>query len=252
MTTIDQLLAKRDARLGSRTGDKDRARSRAGQSKYIGNNFVAFDALRAHLFHPNHHPTISPSTHELNVAQYLERQGWIEQVTPRVWQISENNGVRTYLSGGWLEELVFLAHEEAGADEIYFGQDVQWSVHDVTGLNEIDVIARRGDQLSFTSCKTIRVNKTTGHMTQLREYVTETDYWNIHFADDKGRAILVTTADFFDEINKQCHRYPQLAARASILNVSISGLEELKWNNLLIAIDKHWTTNQMNLTKNSS
>lgn len=240
MTTINQLLNLRDARLGSHTGDQNKARSRANHSRFIGNNFKAFDNLRAHLFHPNHHPTISPSAQEMNVAQYLARQGWIEKINSRVWQISEDDGVRTYLSGAWLEELVFLAYEEVGTDEIYLGQQVQWTVNGVLGCNEIDVIARRGDLLSFTSCKTIRADKSSGHMAQLRDFVTETDYWNIHFAEDKGRALLVTTADFYDEMNNQCHRYPQLAARASILNVSISGLEDLKWEQLVNRVYVHW------------
>lgn len=240
MTAISQLLSLQGAQTGHRTGDKNKARERAKHSRFIADHFKAFDNIRGHLFHPKQHPILLLSSQEMQVAEYLARQNWIIKVSPQAWRISDDDCIRSYLSGAWLEELVFLAHEEAGVDEVYFGQEVEWSVNGVKGKNEIDVIARRGDLLSFTSCKTIRVGKSTGHMEKLREFLTETDYWNIHFAQNKGRALLVTTADFYDELNRQCHRYPQLLARASILDVSLSGLEDLKWEKLLGVVKTHW------------
>lgn len=38
----------------------------------------------------------------------------------KTWSQSEDSDIRSYLSGGWLEEYTFLAHEAAGADEVYF------------------------------------------------------------------------------------------------------------------------------------
>lgn len=238
--TINDLLAKRGAKLCGKNADKSAARARANDSKFLGEHFLGFDQLRAHLYHPDHFPTLNRSCQSDLVSSYLESQGWIERTGEKSWSITDAPDIRSYLSGGWLEEYAFLAHEAAGVDEVYFGQEIEWLVGDVVGKNEIDVIARRGDVLSFTSCKTIQVDKTQGHMAQLRGFVTETDYWNIHFANDQGRALLVVTADFVDELNGNAHRYPQLMARASILNVTVSGLESLEWHRLVECIKTHW------------
>lgn len=246
MTTIDKILATRNARLGARTGDKNLACARADHSRFLGNSFHEFDALRAHLFHPHDHPAHIPNNRELKVARYLESLGWIIQTGPMVWRVTDEDGIRPYLQGMWLEELVFLAFEEVGADEVYFAQTIEWSVNGIEGCNEIDVIARRGGLISFTSCKAINIEKSKASMDKLREYLTETDYWNIHFANDAGRALLVTTADFYDEINDNRVRYPQLLARASILNVSLAGLEDLSWGRLVNAVEEHWGANHLN------
>lgn len=239
MTTIDQLLAQRHARRGVKSGNKVLAHSRAEHSRYIASNFSIYDHLRAHLFHPHQHPIAAFSSQENQVPEYLHKLGWIKPAGNQRWRVSNDDAIRVYLSGGWLEELVYLAHEEAGADEVYFGQEIHWEVNGVEGKNEIDVLARRGDVLSFTSCKAIRPDKSAAHMEQLRGFLTETDYWNIHFAKDKGRALLVVTADFMDEYANQ-HRYPSLTARATVLSVDMVGLEQMQWDKLLDSIEKHW------------
>lgn len=239
-TTIESLLARRNARRSGEKKNHEKARKRALETKFLAENFLCFDQLRAHLYHPCHFPTLEARSETRAMTHRLEALGWIERTGVKTWSVSANPEIRSYLSGGWLEEYAFLAHEAAGADEIYFGQEIEWRVGDVVGKNEIDVIARRGDVLSFTSCKTIQADKTQGHMAQLRGFVTETDYWNIHFADDKGRALLVVTADFIDELNGNTHRYPQLMARASILNVTVAGLESLAWPRLVESIKAHW------------
>lgn len=238
--TINNLLAKRGSKLTGKKTDKLLARARADDSRFLGEHFVEFDRLRAHLYHPNHFPTLNHSFDSEPVTKYLSSRGWIERTGVKTWSVAEDSDIRSYLSGGWLEEYAFLAHEAAGVDEVYFGQEIEWRIGDVVGKNEIDVIARRGEVLSFTSCKTIQADKTQGHMAQLRGFVTETDYWNIHFADDQGRALLVVTADFIDELNGNAHRYPQLMARASILNVTVAGLESLAWPRLVESIKAHW------------
>lgn len=239
--TIDLLLARRNALRYGKVGDKNVARRRAQESRFLAEHFLCFDRLRAHLFHPHHFPIFDTSSNKAStIPRRLEILGWIERTGVNTWSVTEDSDIRSYLSGGWLEEYAFLAHEAAGADEVYFGQEIEWRVGDVVGKNEIDVIARRGDVLSFTSCKTIQADKTQGHMAQLRGFVTETDYWNIHFADDQGRALLVVTADFIDELNGNGHRYPQLMARASILNVTVAGLESLAWPQLVESIKAHW------------
>lgn len=238
--TIESLLARRNARRSGETKNKERARKWDQESKFLAEHFLWFDQLRAHLFHPHHFPTFDANAKTGAILRHLEALGWIERTGVKTWSVTEDPDIRSYLSGGWLEEYAFLAHEAAGADEVYFGQEIEWRVGDVVGKNEIDVIARRGDVLSFTSCKTIQADKTQGHMAQLRGFVTETDYWNIHFADDQGRALLVVTADFIDELNGNAHRYPQLMARASILNVTVAGLESLAWPRLVESIKAHW------------
>ena len=111
MLAISQILSLQGAQIGQRTGDKNKARERSKHSRFIGDHFKAFDNLRGHLFHPNHHPTLLLSKQEMQVAEYLEKQEWIIKVSPQAWRISDDDCIRSYLSGAWLEELVFLAHE---------------------------------------------------------------------------------------------------------------------------------------------
>lgn len=237
---IDSLLRIRHSRRGMKTGSKSAAIRRSCESRFLAENFPHFDLLRAHLFHPDRFPIFEVRSESNAVARHLETLGWIERTGVQTWSTTKDPEIRSYLSGGWLEEYVFLAHDAAGVDEVYFGQEIEWRVGNVIGKNEIDVIARRGETLSFTSCKTIHADKSQGHMAQLRGFVTETDYWNIHFANDLGRAFLVVTADFVDEFNGNAHRYPQLMARASILNVTVAGLESLAWPKLVESIKAHW------------
>lgn len=246
MTTINSLLNKRKTRLIGRHGNQFLAKKRLMASRFIAENYVNFDILRNHLFHPKHNPVIKNPRKIKRVIQFLKKQGWIINKGENKWTVNSKAKINTYLSGGWLEELVYFAHLEAGCDEAYFGQTVQWRVNEVVGQNEIDVIARRGNVLSFTSCKTIGAYKSSKHMSQLRKFLTETDYWNIHFANDQGRALLVVTADFIDELRNHQHRYPQLLSRSTILDVTVLGLERLKWPLLVEAIDSHWQKQTQN------
>lgn len=238
--TIDSLLRQRQARRSGRKSSAEAARSRLDQSKYLADNFATYDKLRAHLFHPRDFPYIQSPEYSDAVASTLEGLSWIERTGANTWALTANGEIRTYLSGGWLEEYAFLAVEAVGADEAYYGQEIEWQVDNVKGKNEIDVIARRGSVLSFISCKTIQVNKSQGHMAQLRGFVTETNYWNQHFANDQARALLIVTADFVDELRGNACRYPQLVARASILDVSIASFEDLSWEKLTKAVSDHW------------
>lgn len=238
--SIEKLLRRRNSRLLSEGGDTGSAEARLMHSKYLAENFTYFDILRTHLFHPNQHPTVNEKGLAEAPIHYLMNLGWIARAGRSSFRINGNDDVHAYLAGGWLEELVFLAHRAAGVDEAYFGQQIEWQVNETYGENEIDVIARRGETLSFTSCKTLRAEKANGHMGTLRNFLTETDYWNIHFAEDRGKALLVTTTDMVDEMNNNRERYPALLARATILNVSVAGLEHLQWDRLVDVIEKHW------------
>jgi len=240
MTSIDSLLSQRNAqRIGS-SGDASKALERLDITRFIAENYQKFDKIRTHLFHPNHYKTVKSPQEIQIIIDFFEAKNWIKSVGNNAWKLNVNDELRFYLAGGWLEELVYFAHKEAGVDELYFGQKILWDVDGIKGKNEIDILARRGDLLSFTSCKTISVEKSPKHMSRLRRFLTETDYWNIHFANDKGRALLVVTADFIDELRQNKHRYPQLLSRSTILDVSMLGLEQLEWNVLVESINNHW------------
>lgn len=243
---IDQLLERRQTWRAGTPGSPDRARSRLELSRFIAEHYVGFDPLRNHLFHPDHGHVLDKRARQ-QAAPVIERLrdiGWITPAGGDDWRPTDLDDSHAYLAGGWLEELTFCAHEAAGVDEACYGQDVEWLVDGIAGRNEIDIIARRGDVLSFTSCKTIQPQKSPGKNTTLRGFLSETDYWNIHFANDRGRALLVVTADFLDEMRRNRHRYPELLARASVLEVSLVGLEELRWDRLIERIHGHWRRNE--------
>lgn len=242
MTTIDNLLANRETKRIGNGGNSDRARNRLELSKFLARHYVVLDELRTHLFHRHGHPLLKASGEMTLLLDHLIQLGWVypESQDKKTWCFTGSEEERNYLMGSWLEEMTFCAHEAAGVDEAYFGQDVEWHVNGIRGENEIDVLARRGDMLSFTSCKTIRPERSVKHLGQLRAFLSETDYWNIHFANDRGRALLVTTADFYDEKHGNALRYPGFLARASVLEVSPLGLENLQWPQLVERIHAHW------------
>jgi hypothetical protein len=240
MATIDSLLSQRKTQMIGESGSSYKAQERFDSTRFISENFVSFNLIRPHLFHPHQHPTVKYPHKAKKVINFLLSKKWIKPSGKNVWILNVDDDLRFFLAGGWLEEYVYFAHKEAGVDEIYFGQKILWEVNGVHGKNEIDVIARRGNVLSFTSCKTICTEKSDKHMAKMRHFVTETDYWNIHFANDQGRALLVVTADFIDELLGHKHRYPQLLSRATVLDVSLAGLETLHWNKLVETIDSHW------------
>ncbi len=241
MNTINSLLSQRKAKISGKPSNTLLAQKRIESTRFIANNFMSFNLIRPHLFHPHDKKTVKNPHNSKKVIDYFLAKNWIKSSGKNAWVLNVDNELRFYLAGGWLEEYVYFAHIEAGVDEIYFGQQILWNVNGVYGKNEIDVIARRGDVLSFTSCKTINTKKSDKHMGKMRHFITETDYWNIHFANDKGRALLVVTADLVDEFHGHQHRYPQLLSRATILDVSIAGLEELRWEKLVKTIDTHWS-----------
>ena len=133
-----------------------------------------------------------------------------------------------------------MAHLEAGCDEVLYSQKISWKLNGVKGDNEIDVIACRGDILSFTTCKSMIPEYSSGNADIIWDSIMEADYWDHHFADGKGKVLMVCTADFYNEYRYQQHRYPRLAAKATILEVNMVGLEELKWDCFVRKILEHW------------
>ena len=235
--TIDDLLRMTGARLSGKS-DVPLAQSRINHSKFLANNYLHWDLIRPHLLHPEIHRTYKNDENSEFVIQYLASEGLIKNAKSGVLQFSSDTA-KAYLSGQWLEELVYFAYLEAGVEEAYFSQVIDWTLNGINGRNEIDVIARRGDTLSFTSCKAMNSGKNKGSMDKLRNYITETDYWNNHFANNKGKALLVASTDMVDEYNSK-HRYEQLTARAQVLDVHIIGLEDISWPNIVDRIDGHW------------
>ena len=162
--TIDSLLALRQTKRVGAPSSPERARKRLPVSRYLAEHFVAFDPLRNHLFHPGRHRTTTAleQSGTRSLAVRLRDLGWIQPGPGKSWRLTGRGGSRVYLSGGWLEEQAFCAHEAADVDEACYGQEVGWSVNGITGKNEIDVLARRGGVLSFTSCKTLQPGKAPG------------------------------------------------------------------------------------------
>lgn len=243
--SIDGLLEQRGTHRVDSGGSHADALRRLEVSKLLAKNFEGFDEVRTHLLHPSDFRSIrNPSKQVKSSLNLMTDLGWIKSTGSNTFCFADDIGseVRWYLQGGWLEEYVYCAHLEAGVDEAIYAQRVEWQLGEVTGRNEIDVIARRGDVLSFTSCKTLRPEQRVGNTKILTEFLSETSYWDTHFSDNKGCALLVVTADFVDEIHMNKIRYPVVLARASILHVDAVGLEDLQWEKLVAKVDAHWDT----------
>lgn len=240
---IDALLAIRNTRRIGSTSNHDLALKNLEISKYIAKHYEGFNVLRKHLVHPSDNPQINHiSTDTKLCIQLLLDMGWIKQISPKQWHpvILKDSQEFSYLKGNWLEEYLYCAHIHAGVDEAYCGQQIEWRVGNVIGKNEIDVIARRGETISFTSCKSQNPFPGNGTSTQLTKFLSEVDYWDTHFANNTGKLLLAVTTDLIDEINANTHRYPLVVARASILQVDLIGLEDLIWESLVGKIGEHW------------
>jgi hypothetical protein len=136
-STINSLLKERGAWLKSIHGDVQQAKDHADLSRMIAGDYQNFEKVRDRIFKSTEdfmrHVQIEPST--LNeqghaLVNELEKHGMVirqEQYSA----ICEVKG-RRYLSGGWLEELAWLAAMEAGADEAIFGQVLGWQVKGYT------------------------------------------------------------------------------------------------------------------------
>lgn len=149
---------------------------------------------------------------------------------------------KRYLTGGWLEELGWLAMVAAGADEACFGQQIEWNLDGHQGRNEIDVIGRRGNILSFVSCKTAAARhrgdrRTTAKFT---DFLHETHYWDLHFAAGDARAMLLVTTDLIDEAKGDRPRSELLFTRATVLDVDLIGRDAFDWSRLVNAMRDHW------------
>lgn len=242
-TSIDQILKERGAWLKTVHGDVQQAADHAPLSRLIASNYSLFEKVRDRIFKSTEdflrHVEISPSTldqdgHQL-VAEFHKFGMVIREEHGHA--ICEVKG-RRYLSGGWLEELAWLAVIDAGADEAIFGQVLGWQVKGFTGENEIDLIARQGTRLSFVSCKAFRSEldmHDRKHRNRLMDAVHEADNLGDHFGRPGESVGVLVTTDLFDEM-KNSPRYNALMGKAAVLDVQLIALEDLGWDNLVAAM----------------
>lgn len=241
--TIDIILKQRGAWLKSVHGDEQQAVEHAPLSRLIGSNYGLFEKVRDRIFKSTEdflrHVEISPSTLEEDghaLVAELQKFGMVIR-EEHGHAICEVKG-RRYLSGGWLEELAYLAAMEAGADEAIFGQVLGWEVKGFVGENEIDLIARKGERLCFLSCKAFRSEldmHDRKHRNRLMDAVHEADNLGDHFGRPGESVGILVTTDLFDEI-KNSPRYNALMGKAAVLDVQVIALEDLSWDRLVVAI----------------
>lgn len=246
--SIEALLAARGAWLKGDTGDQEEALSRKPLTTLIADNYRTFEEVRDRIFRATEsfmrHVEIIPETisekgHEL-VAEMLRHRVVVKEEHGHA--ICEVAG-RRYLSGGWLEELAWLASQDAGAHEAFYGQVIGWSVKGFTGENEIDLIMRREGTLGFVSCKALRSEldmHDRKHRNRLMDAVHEADNLADHFGRPGERVAVLVTTDLHDEL-RGAPRYNALMGKAAVLDVRIIPLEELGYDRLVAALQDMWS-----------
>ncbi len=247
--TISNLLKLRNAWLKGDAGDHETADARADISRRISHDYPVFEDVRDHLIansdaylrgqKSDSHPLQAEGTALLEVLLAAN----LAFRNPEGTAVCELEG-RKYLSGGWLEELAWLAIREAGADEAIFGQVLGWKVKEYSGENEIDVIARKGSALAFVSCKALRSMfdvHDRKHRNRLMDAVHEADNLTDHFGRGGEKVAVLVTTDLFDEM-RGVARYNALMGKAAVLDVRIIPLEELDWHKLVDAMRCLWDT----------
>lgn len=241
--SIDSLLSKRGAWLKGEPGDVTGALARQQLTRLIGENYIDFERVRdgvmASPLSGGVKEPMGPAASDLQIeiVELMRRTSvLIEGIT-----VSENIG-RKYLSGGWLEELAWLAAVEAGAEEAVYGQVLGWKVDKYAGENEIDLIARQGELLTFVSCKALRSEldmKDRKHRNRLMDAVHEADNLADHFGRNGERVAVLVTTDLHDEI-RGAPRYAALMGKAAVLDVRLISLEQLHWQDLVSAMHGLW------------
>ena len=236
--TIELLLNQNGASRYGVPGNINSSKKRLETSKFLAKNYSDFDKLRVHLFNHNSRNSSSFNFEQTKeVAAYLSRLGWIRTrgQNRTDYEVAENLDVeiRNYLRGHWLEEYVYEAFMEAGADEACHGQRIIWGSEESPSFFEIDVIARKDSQLTFVSCKAIKPEPEQGKSTELRHFMSEALSWDQLLSAGKAKVMVVTTADMIDERQAMKNRYQQLHEQAESLNQSFVGVEQLDWSRIV-------------------
>ncbi len=239
--TIESLLASHNASFKGVSGDAELARQRAHLTNSIGNNYPAFEPIRNCLLDRPGKIRREDLCDDGNlIAEKMFAMNMIVEDNDR-HKPATNRDIR-YISGGWLEELAWLAAMEAGADEAVFSQSLSWKVKgrhgEYHGENEVDLILRKGNRLGFTSCKAVGSvfeSHNRKHRNRLMDALHEADNLADHFGGENDRVAVLVTADLIDEVRDQ-PRYMALMGKAAVLDVRIIPLEELGWDKLVAAI----------------
>ncbi len=251
-TTISDLLERRGAWLKGAKPDFAGALKRQELTRAISRDYPLFEKIRDVIVQGENESAgpgqkmieeIGTELLPLLIKHQivLEKGGWFAAV--------DTGDARKYLSGFWLEELAWLAAQEAGAQEAVFGQVLGWNVKGYSGENEIDLIAMRNEILYFISCKALRSAldiQDRKHRNRLMEAVHEADNLIDHFGRLGDKVAVMVTTDLIDEL-KGTARYAALAGKAAILDVHLISLEDLPWEKLVKVIERMWeetTTNR--------
>ena len=246
--TIAEILQSRGAFMKGEPGCEETARRHEPLLKVIEHNYPLFEPLRDQLmtkqgvmrqFVADHEATMQLIEHMLDQGIVVEEDGRL---------MAADAAARRFLSGGWLEELAWLAAIEAGADEAIYSQVLGWRVGEYYGENEIDVIVRKGERLGFVSCKALQSEfnaDSKKHRSRLMDALHEADNLCDHFGREGEKVGILVTTDLFDEYRNNQPRYMALMGKAAVLDVRIIPLEELEWEPLVAAIGEivHGTRN---------
>jgi hypothetical protein len=243
--TIESLLQVRGAWLKGEPLPTAPVKDRATLTRVIASNYAAFEKTRDWIVTTTDlylrglpEPMRPELVDAIRLAEDICQYGMaFKDASGRF--ICESEG-RRYLTGGWLEELAWLAAIEAGAEEAYFGQNVGWKVQAYSGENEIDLIMRRGSHLAFVSCKALKSEldiQDRKHRNRLMDAVHEADNLADHFGRQGDSVGVLVTTDLIDE-NRGQVRYNALMGKAAVLHVRIIPLEELDFDKLTHALQE--------------
>ncbi len=239
MPSIAELLQQRNAFLKGCSGDEVETLARADLLRLIGDNYRLFEGVRNALLNGPGMQPFSPEGREFDarLIEGLRKAGFVEQVGG-LWRPT-GALARRFLSGGWLEELAWLAGMHAGADEGIYSQCVRWEVRGYRGENEIDVILRKGTRLAFISCKALQSDFDSTNRklrNRLMDALHEADNLGDHFGREGDRVGVLVTSDLHDEEQGDRPRYQALMGKAAVFDVRIIPLEELEWPDLVAAM----------------
>ena len=237
MADIAGILHERGVRLKGGGGDEGLAAQREDLLRAIASDYPVFERVRDGVCAKAGLAPESLTGEAARSLLELLRRHWLVHLREGRFHAADA-AARRFLTGGWLEELAWLAAMEAGADEALCSQVISWKVQDYYGENEIDVIVRKGERLGFISCKALqsRFNaENRKHRARLMEALHEADNLCDHFGRDGELAAVLVTTDLIDEKRRR-PRYMALMGKAAALEVRVIPLEELAWEPLVAAI----------------
>ena len=238
-STIATLLSLRGAWPKGAPGNMTEAQNRADLSRMIGCDYMCFEHLRDLILKlvlattPEEHEPIYAHPEMKPLMQLMSNMGLVDEHYHSAVKLGAH--AKRYLSGGWLEELAWLAALKAGADEAVYGQVVGWEYKGYTGENEIDLIMRKGSKLTLVSCKALKSHlgvKDRKLRNRLMDAVHETDNLADHFGRHGEKVALVVSTELFDEV-RNVPRYQALMGKAAVLDVHVIALEGIIWDRLV-------------------